>query len=210
MPILSQMSAPLNGLKRKAAPNPWRQRISEFLDSKWALPTSALIGFLENTIILFAMEPLFLPAMAARGREAWKIAAALLFGNVLAGIAMYFLGMWANDAILQPIFSYFDANASYDNMVASMAEDGFWPLFLVGVTPIPFQFGAAAAGAAGYSFLFFLLAVTISRSIRYFAEAGLIMVLGKRGEEWIERHELEIFILGIGIFVGMAVMFFLL
>lgn len=33
------------------------------------------------------------------------------------------------------------------------------------------------------------------------------MVLGKRGEEWIERHELEIFLLGIGIFIGMGLVY---
>lgn len=210
MPIRSQMSAPLSGLKQKVAPNPWRKRISEFLDSRWALPVSAFIGFLENTIIFFAMEPLFLPAMAARGREAWKIAAALLFGNILAGIAMYFLGMWANEAVLQPLFAYFDASEAYQSTIDGMSEQGFWPLFWVGVTPVPFQFGAAAAGAAGYSFALFLLAVTISRAIRYFAEAGVIMALGKRGEDWLERHELEIFLLGLGVFVGMAVMVFVL
>ncbi|MAK60579.1 MAG: hypothetical protein CMK09_06345 [Ponticaulis sp.] len=186
-----------------------RQKLSRFLDGPWALPFCALIGFLENTIILFAMEPLFLPAMAARGRKAWQIAAALLVGNVIAAFAMYALGMWAGSAIIEPAFASFNATETYHELIGKLNEDCFWPLFMVGITPIPFQLGAAAAGAAGCSLLVFAAAITISRAIRYFTEAGIIMALGERGEKWIEQHELEIFVLGIGIFIGMAVMFFL-
>lgn len=184
-----------------------RARISEFLDSKFALPLLAVIGFLENSIIVFAMEPLFLPAMASRGRGAWKVAAALLIGNVIAGVAIYALGMWAAEAFLEGFLQNFGGFDTYQSLTNQLAEDGFWVLFMVGVTPIPFQFGAAAAGAAGFSPLLFILAVTISRAIRYFTEAGIIMALGKRGESWIERHELEIFLLGIGIFIGMGLVY---
>lgn len=186
-----------------------RSRLSKFLDGPYALPFAAFIGFLENSIILFAMEPLFLPAMASRGREAWKIAAALLFGNFLAGLAMYFLAMWAAGPIIEPAFAMFDATETYHDLTTKLQENCFWPLFMIGVTPIPFQLGAAAAGAAGCSLVVFLAAVTISRAIRYFTEAGIIMALGERGEQWIEQHELEIFVLGLGIFIGMALVYFL-
>ncbi len=185
-----------------------RQKISDFLDSRFALPLLAFIGFLENSIIIFAMEPLFLPAMASRGRGAWRVAAALLVGNIIAGVAMYALGMWAAEAFLDDLLKNFGALGVYRDVTSQLQDDGFWALFMVGITPMPFQFGAAAAGAVGYSFPFFLLAVTISRAIRYFAEAGLIMALGKRGEEWLECHELEIFLIGIGIFVGMILVYF--
>lgn len=209
MSSLSDISLPF--FKRNPArPNRLRERVSEFLDSKWALPWCAFIGFLENSIILFAMEPLFLPAMASRGRGAWKVAAALLVGNVIAGVMMYCLGMWADEALLQPAFAMFEATGTYQNLTTELQADGFWPLFMVGITPIPFQLGAAAAGAASYSFIFFLLAVTLSRAIRYFTEAGIVMALGERGEKFIERHELEIFLLGIGIFAGMALVYFLM
>lgn len=186
-----------------------RRRLSKFLEGPWAIPFAAVVGFLENSIILFAMEPLFLPAMASRGREAWKIAAALLFGNVLAGLAMYGLAMWAAEPIIEPIFAMFDATETYHSVTGELESQCFWPLFWIGVTPVPFQLGAAAAGAASCSILVFLAAITISRAIRYFAEAGIIMALGKRGERWIDRHQLEIFVLGLGIFIGMAVVYFL-
>ena len=196
-----------NHTKHSGALRAW---LSRFLDGPYALPMLAFVGFLENTIIIFALEPIFLPAMASRGREAWKVAAALLVGNVIAGMAMYALGVWAADAFLESAMQNIGALDTYQNVTEQIANDGFWALFMVGVTPIPFQFGAAAAGAAGYSIIWFAIAVTISRAIRYFFEAGIIMAMGKRGQEWLECHELEIFLVGIGVFVGMVVMYFLI
>lgn len=186
-----------------------RDRLSEFLESRYAIPLAALIGFLENTIILFAMEPLFLPAMASRGRGAWKIAAALLFGNVVAGVSVYFLALWAAGPLIEPLFALFDATESFHEMATELQNNCFVPLFMVGVTPIPFQLGAAAAGAAACNFLVFMVAITTSRAIRYFAEAFIIMAMGKRGEKFIQKHQLEIFILGIAIFIGMIAYYFL-
>ena len=184
--------------------NTLRQRFSRFLDGPFALPFMALIGFLENSIVVVAMEPLFLPAMASRGRGAWKVAAALLFGNVIAGIAMYALGRWAAEAFIDSLARSLGALDTYRDITEKLSEDGFSVLFMVGVTPVPFQFGALAAGAAGFSIISFAIAVTLSRAIRYFAEAGLIMALGERGKVWIEKHELEIFLAGIFIFLGMV------
>ena len=199
-----ECSTPCSTPKKKLKKN-----LTRFLQGPLALPFAALVGFLENTIILFAMEPVFLPAMASKGRDAWQVATALLIGNIIAGICMYALGMWAAAPLIEPIFSLFDATQSYRDITAQMELNGFWPLFIIGVTPVPFQIGAAAAGAAKFSFIIFLVAVTLSRAIRYYAEAGLIMVMGSKAQGYIERHQVEIFILGIGMFLGMACVYFL-
>ena len=196
----------------KTTPNPTlklSKKLSRFLDGPYALPFAALIGFLENTLILFAMEPVYLPAMASKGRDAWQVATALLIGNLIAAFCMYALGMWAAEPLLEPLFASFDAAQSYHAITAEMETNGFWPLFIIGITPVPFQIGAAAAGAAGFSVLMFIIAVTTSRAIRYFAEAGFIMALGSRGQAFIEKHQLEIFLIGIGMFLGMGLIYFL-
>ncbi len=189
---------------RHGGPPIVRDTLSKLTKGPWALAGAALLGFLENTIILVALEPLFLPMMASRGRQAWRIAAALVVGNLVAGFAMYALGWWAAEPIIEPFFSWMGMSESFDSFQARMEEDGFVSLFLIGITPVPFQVGAAAAGAAGYSFLFFLIAIGISRAIRYFAEALLIMAFGERAERFIEKHELEIFIGGLLIFAGLV------
>jgi membrane protein YqaA with SNARE-associated domain len=179
-----------------------RKRLRALTQSYHALPIAGLIGFLENTIIIVAMEPLFLPMMASRGRGAWKVALALLIGNVLGGLAMYTLGMWLEGPVIEPLVASMGAGETYADAQQQLRENGFMSLFLIGITPFPFQIGAAAAGVVGYGLVWFLLAVTVSRAIRYGWMAAVIMVFGHRAENWIEKHELEIFLLGIGVFAG--------
>ena len=174
----------------------FRGTLKSWTQSRFALPAAGLLGFLENTIILFALEPLFLPLMASRGKGAWTVAAALLIGNIIGGIALYFVGLWAAEAVIEPLVGWMGAAESYAETATDMEENGFVSLFLVGITPLPFQVGAVAAGAVGMAFVPFLIAMTISRGIRYFAESLLIMAIGQRAADWIETHELEIFIGG--------------
>ena len=186
-----------------------REQVKTWARGRWALPIAALLGFLENTIILFAMEPLFLPIMISRGRRAWTVAAALLLGNVLGGVAMYSLGYWLAEPLIEPLIQSAGLQDLYETNMEDLEENGFIAIFLVGVTFIPFQVGAAAAGATAYSFPLFLVAITISRAIRYFALAALVWAVGSRAEDVFEAHELEIYLVGLAVFVGLIVFAFL-
>ena len=50
--------------------------------------------------------------------------------------------------------------------------------------------------------------MTLSRSIRYFALAFLVMLVGERAEDLLEKHESELMISGVLFFVGFVVYFF--
>ena len=187
----------------------FRKTLSEWGEGPWSLPLSTAVGFIENTIIVVPMEPVFVPLMALNRKKAFLVAAALLFGNVLGGLVMYWLGAIFAEEAIRPIVSMLDARESYQDAMSKLQQDGFATLFMIGVTPFPFQVGTAAAGAAGYPVILFVFAVTLSRSIRYFALAGLVMLVGVRAEEMLERHELELTIAGGVLFVAFAAYFFL-
>ena len=154
------------------------------------------------------MEPLFLPIMALRRKTAWLVAAALLAGNVLGGLVMYWLGAAFADDAIQPLVTMLDAEGAYEDTLEKLRTDGFTTLFMIGITPFPFQVGVAAAGAAGYNLGLFVIAVTLSRSIRYFLLAFLVMIVGERAEKILKQHELELTIVGAILFVAFAVYFF--
>jgi membrane protein YqaA with SNARE-associated domain len=156
---------------------------------------AAILGLLEGSLVLLPMEPLFVPVMIARRRRVFWIAAFLLIGNVLGGALMYGLGALAAEPLIEPIVSRLGALERYRAVSAELRENGFIALFLVGITPFPFQLGTAAAGAVGYGFAPFLAAVTLSRGIRYFALAGLVALAGARLGDFMERHETS-FVLG--------------
>jgi uncharacterized membrane protein YdjX (TVP38/TMEM64 family) len=97
---------------------------------------------------------------------------------------------------------YFEIENDYSLASLRLRENAFVALFLVGVTPFPFQVGTAAAGAAGVSLPVFIAALTISRGIRYLALAGLVMLIGSRAPGLIERDEKSIFIVGAVLFIA--------
>lgn len=185
-----------------------RRAVSDWGEGPWSLPLATLIGFIENTIIVVPMEPIFVPLMALNRKKVFAVAAALLLGNVLGGLVMYWLGAVFAEEAIRPIVSMLDAESSYQDVMDKLENDGFATLFMIGVTPFPFQVGTAAAGAAGYSIVLFTIAVTLSRSIRYFLLAGLVAVVGERAEELLEKHELELTIAGLLLFVGFVGYFF--
>jgi membrane protein YqaA with SNARE-associated domain len=175
------------------------------LHGKWALPGAAGLGFLEGSFVIAPMEPLFIPLMASRGRGAWVIALALLVGNVLGGLLMYGLGALLAEPVIEPFIRWMGAMESYRETVETLKEDGFATLFMIGITPFPYQVGTAAAGAVHYALLPFIAAILLARGIRYFALAGLVMVIGERAQDWIRKHEGKIMAGGILLFLGLLV-----
>lgn len=186
----------------------FRSRISSWGKGPYAYPVAALIGFLEGSFVVVPMEPVFLPLMVLKRKKAWLIATFLLLGNVIGGLLMYWLGAILADDVIQPLVSMFDAQQSYDETVKTLREDGFATLFMIGVTPFPFQVGVAAAGAAGFSLPLFIAAVTLSRSIRFFVLAFLVMLIGERANDFLKKYEVELFIGGLVLFAAFAVYIF--
>ncbi len=173
-------------------------------EKKWTGPAAGVLGFLEGSFVVFPMEPLFIPMMAARHARAWIIALWLLFGNVMGAVLMYAVGAFLLEPVAEPLFQFLGVEQEYQKASSDLEENAFTSLFLVGVTPFPFQVGTAADGAIGVALPVFLAAVSLSRGIRYMALAGLVMVIGARARGFLEDHERAIFIAGLVLFVLLA------
>ena len=185
-------------------PQSFRGRIKAMAKGPLFYPISVLVGFLEGSFVVVPMEPVFIPMMVMKRKQAWLVALALLLGNVLGGLLIYWLGALLADDVIQPLISMFDAQQSYDETVRKLKEEGFTTLFMIGVTPFPFQVGVAAAGAAGFSVALFVIAVTASRSSRFLVIAFLVMLVGQRAEDVLRQYDVEILFGGLLIFAGFA------
>ena len=185
------------------------ERLGEKAHGVWTGPAALAIGIIENTIILAPMEPLYLPLMVGSKARALLVASCLLLGNVIGALILYVLGAFLAEGAIEPLMEWTGATGGYEEAMRQFDENGFIALFLIGVTPFPFQVGVAAAGAAGYPIIPFVIAVTLSRSIRYYAEAVLVMMLGAKAGNWLKRNQLKMFLGGCVLFAGvMAWMIF--
>jgi len=165
---------------------------------------AALLGFLEGSFIFFPIEPIAIPIMATRHRNAFVVALYILAGNIIGAVLMYGLGAVLTEAFIMPAFAYLGAADQYARAAAALREDGFMAIVLFGITPLVFQVGTAAAGAVGFSFPLFLAAVVLSRGVRYIALALVVAMIGVRAADFIERHESSIFIFGVILFFATA------
>lgn len=179
-----------------------RKLISRILRSDWMFLWLGVLAFLENTILLVAIEPLFIPVMAAQRSRAPLIAAVLVGGCLLGALATYWLAQALYEPVVQPFLEQMNLAADFEKVQGDVQERGFLAMFLIGVTPVPFQLGTIASGVIGLSLPAFIAAVTLSRAIRYGLLAILVMWLGRRAEKVLEKYELEILIGFLVLFAG--------
>lgn len=164
-----------------------------------------VLSFFENTVLLVPVEPLFIPAMAMRRRWAFAYAGLLTFGCVLGALATYWIAAASFEPLVEPAMHAGGIMDDFESVRDDINERGFWALFIVGVSPIPFQLGTVGAGVVGMPLPEFVAAIALSRALRYFALAGLVYAVGWRAQDLIKRYETELIIGSLVLFVAIIV-----
>jgi len=172
--------------------------------SRWMPGWLVLLSFLENTVLLIAIEPLIIPVMAVRRAEAFFLAFLLGLGSLLGALATYWVALSLFESVVEPVLRFGEVSSEFANVRQEVNERGFWGLFLIGVTPVPFQLGTVAAGVLRMPMIDFVAAVFLSRSLRYIGLAALVFVIGARAENFIKRYQSEIALGFLGLFVALV------
>ena len=148
-----------------------------------------ILSGLEATILPVPLELILVPLMAARRHLLWQLAGAATLGCVIAAMLGYVVGWVFMESAGEPLLrsaGYYD---EFERIRRDLAGGGgFWMIFTIGVTPIPFQSAMLAAGAANYSFPAFVVAAALSRSLRYFGLAVLVWLVGRRAQRLWDSH----------------------
>jgi len=157
-----------------------------------------LASFLESTIVPIPLETLLVPLMQARREKLWIIAAITTLGCMLGALVGYGIGYFLFDALESYITEYVASSSQIESFQNTMKREGFWFIFSTGITPVPLQIAMLAAGLSKYSLALYMLAVTISRIIRYFGLAVLVYYFGDKTEKVIKQYKWQ-----AGIIIGL-------
>lgn len=162
----------------------WLDRLD---NSAWALPLLFSLSVLETLLIPIPIETILIPWMLRKKQRRWLIATVVLAGNIAAATVGYWLGVLAMAQFGDSLIQLFGGPEVFDSFSQQIQQDGFSAILAIGISPAPFQSAMLAAGAAGYSFLLFLLAVALSRSVRYY---GLVLLVNVAGDAALKlwRH----------------------
>ncbi|MGG7567264.1 hypothetical protein ACQ5SO_14025 [Rhodovulum sp. DZ06] len=157
-----------------------------FSSGRRGLAATAFASFLEGTVVPLPVESVTAPMMVSRPKRAWRVAAAMMLGSLLAAAAMYALAWGIADAapaLARAAGVAGEAGAALEALRARLTDEGvFWAVFLASVSFAPMQLAALAAGAAGGNFAVFMAAIAASRAIRAFGLAALCIAFGAQAE----------------------------
>ncbi len=126
-------------------------------------------------------------------------------GSIVGGMLGYLIGYAAFDLIGQKILALVASlsGGDADEMLRTAhywfndkefmgMHVGAWAVGIAGFTPIPYKVFTIAAGFFKMSFIIFIIASAVSRSLRFFVVAGLIGLLfekyGERIKNFIDRY----------------------
>lgn len=182
---------------------------SKLIYSRHMLWGIGLVSFIEAIIVPIPLETILIPLMHARRKDIFIISTIALLGCIVAASVGYIIGYFIFDAIGTHLVSLVSTQEQFQQVSQNMQDKGFWFVFSIGVSPIPFQIAMLAAGATHYSFFMFLLATTLSRALRYYGLALLVWYAGAKAEHLFKQYKTTVSLIII-LVVGAIWAFFIL
>jgi membrane protein YqaA with SNARE-associated domain len=150
----------------------------------------AVIAFIESSVFLVPADVLFLPMALARPNRAYRYALVATIASTLGGIAGYFLGYFAYEAVAKPILVFYGKLAEFEHLRTCTSNETLLVLLTTsGLAHLPpIKIVTILAGVAQISFVFFVLSCIIARGARFFALAWALKTYGDSIKSFIENR----------------------
>lgn len=165
----------------------WTLSLAGKKSAEWWL---AFIAFVESSVFLVPADVLFLPMVIARPERAWRYAFVATLFSVLGGIAGWYIGHYAFDAIARPVLEFYGKLDDFQKLAAS-SGDGLILLLLVtsGLSHLPpIKVVTILSGVIGFSLPWFILSAIVARGARFFLLAWLLRRYGEEIRGFIEKR----------------------
>lgn len=157
-----------------------------------------VIAFVESSVFLVPADVLYLPMVLARPARAYRYALGATAFSVLGGIAGWFLGHYAFEAVARPVLAFYGKLDAFNAMLSSMTTETLL-LFLVtsGLAHLPpIKIVTILSGVAGINIWIFIMACIVARGARFYALAWLLRRYGEPIRGFIEKR--------LGLMAGIA------
>jgi membrane protein YqaA with SNARE-associated domain len=149
----------------------------------------AVIAFVESSVFLVPADVLFIPMAIARPERAYRYAIVATVASVLGGIAGWYLGHYAFEAIARPILEFY---GKLDEFNALSQSGGDWILLMLVTSGIahlpPIKVVTILSGAAGVNLWLFIASAIVARGARFLALAWLLRRYGDEIRHFIEKR----------------------
>lgn len=158
----------------------------------------ALIAFVESSVFLVPADVLYLPMALSRPDKAYRYAIIATVASVLGGIAGWYIGHYAFEAVAKPVLEFY---GKYDEFEALKVSSGAGIILLMLVTSglshlPPIKVVTILAGVVSFPLGWFIVSAIIARGARFLFLAWLLRTYGEPIREFIEKR--------LGLLAGIA------
>ncbi|MEQ1937852.1 YqaA family protein [Mesorhizobium sp. CN5-321] len=165
----------------------WTLSLAARKSAEWWL---AFIAFVESSIFLVPADVLYLPMTLARPERAYRYALVATIASVLGGIAGWFIGHYAYEAIAVPVLQFY---GKYDEFEALRTSSGVGFIILMLITSgaahlPPIKVVTILSGVIGVSLPLFVGLAIVARGGRFLLLAWLLRRYGERIRDFIEKR----------------------
>lgn len=184
-------------LKIISSPLKWARALYDWVlnwgESRHGMTALFFFSLAEASFFPIPPDALLIALCMGAWRKWFKFALVCSIGSVVGGILGYTIGHWAFELIGERILSLTASLSGNDPQeLLTQAQYWFnekelwgmkvgaWAVGIAGFTPIPYKIFTITSGFFDMNFAVFVLASTISRSLRFFIVAGLIGILYKK------------------------------
>ena len=153
-----------------------------------ATPLLAFIAFIESVFFPIPTAVMFAPMVQADHSKAWRLATICAVFSVLGGIAGYWLGWFAYEAMAEPILERLGKLEKMADFRVMADEYGALAVFGAGLTPFPYKVITILSGALKLNFGVFIIASILARFAQFFLIAGIIKLFGNQAEKFMKER----------------------
>ena len=160
-----------------------------------------ILALAESSFFPIPPDPLLIALCLGAVKKSWRFAFYTSIASVIGGMVGYLIGLGIWGLVDSFFFKYVPGftESLFDGVMANFNKYGFLYVFAAGFTPIPYKVFTIASGVFKLNFFLFLIASTLSRSLRFFVVAALFRKFGPRIKSFIDKY-----------FTLLAVLFFIL
>lgn len=150
----------------------------------------AFIAFVESSVFLIPADVLFVPMALARPDRAYRYALVATVSSVLGGIAGWYIGYYAFDAIARPALEFYGKLDAYENLRQSTDANLVLLLLITsGLSHLPpIKVVTILSGALHVNIWVFIAAAIVARGARFFFLAWLLNRYGAPIRHFIEER----------------------
>lgn len=165
----------------------WTLSLAARKSAEWWL---AFIAFVESSVFLVPADVLYLPMALSRPDRAYRYALVATIASVLGGIAGWFIGHYAYEAVAKPVLEFY---GKYDEFEALRTSSGIGFIILMLITSgaahlPPIKVVTILSGVIGVNLLLFIVLAIVARGGRFLLLAWLLRRYGEPIRDFIEKR----------------------